>query len=134
MKLLIENLLNSTWIKCLLSLLVGAVIASLLIFKYSDFAKKCEVVVLVREELLLLEKARVGADDKQPLFFGLMGEKLQIVIERIVAQYEGKRVKILYANYGGITGENVRSISKEVHGEIIKILEQDAKKQNEVVK
>ena len=104
-------------------LIVGLLIGSMLTLKYADHAGRSHVVYIAREELLNLEKERIRASGEKDLFFGMIGNELQKLIEETVMAYKSRRVKIIYSSYGGITGSDVRSISGEVHAKIIQILQ-----------
>ena len=95
-------------------LIVGLLIGSMLTLKYADHAG---------EELLNLEKERIRASGEKDLFFGMIGNELQKLIEETVMAYKSRRVKIIYSSYGGIVGRDVRSISGEVHAKIIQTLQ-----------
>lgn len=104
-------------------LIVGLVLGSMLTLKYADHAGRAEVVYIAREELLNLEKERIRASGEKDLFFGMIGNELQRLIEETVMTYKNRRVKIIYSSYGGIVGRDVRSISGEVHAKIIQTLQ-----------
>jgi hypothetical protein len=115
-----------------LFLISGLVLGSMLTLKYADHAGRSEIVFIAREELLNLEKERIKNTGEKDLFFGMMGAGLQKLIEESVMSYKGNKVKILYSSYGGIVGEDVRSISKEVHAKIIKTLQARGVKKDDV--
>jgi len=100
----------------------------MLTLKYADHAGRAEVVYIAREELLNLEKERIRASGEKDLFFGMIGNELQKLIEETVMAYKSRRVKIIYSSYGGITGSDVRSISGEVHAKIIQTLQSKSNK------
>ena len=104
-------------------LIIGLLIGSMLTLKYADHAGRAEVVYIAREELLNLEKERIRASGEKDLFFGMIGNELQKLIEETVMTYKNRRVKIIYSSYGGIVGRDVRSISGEVHAKIIQTLQ-----------
>ena len=104
-------------------LIVGLLIGSMLTLKYADHAGRVEVVYIAREELLNLEKERIRASGEKDLFFGMIGNELQKLIEETVMAYKSRQVKIIYSSYGGIVGQDVRSISGEVHAKIIQTLQ-----------
>ena len=109
-------------------LIVGLVLGSMLTLKYADHAGRSHVVYIAREELLNLEKERIRASGEKDLFFGMIGNELQKLIEETVMAYKSRRVKIIYSSYGGITGSDVRSISGEVHAKIIQTLQSKSNK------
>jgi hypothetical protein len=104
-------------------LISGLVLGSILTLKYSDHAGRTEIVFIAREELLNLEKERIKQTGEKDLFFGMIGTDLQKLIEEAVMPYRGKKVKILYSSYAGLIGQDVTSISKEVHTKIIQTLQ-----------
>lgn len=111
-------------------LIVGLLIGSMLTLKYADHAGRAEVAYIAREELLNLEKERIRASGEKDLFFGMIGNELQKLIEETVMAYKSRRVKIIYSSYGGITGSDVRSISGEVHAKIIQTLQSKNNKED----
>ena len=111
-------------------LIVGLVLGSMLTLKYADHAGRSHVVYIAREELLNLEKERIRASGEKDLFFGMIGNELQKLIEETVMAYKSRQVKIIYSSYGGITGSDVRSISGEVHAKIIQTLQSKSTKRD----
>jgi hypothetical protein len=111
-------------------LIVGVLIGSMLTLKYADHAGRSHVVYIAREELLNLEKERIRASGEKDLFFGMIGNELQKLIEETVMAYKSRQVKIIYSSYGGITGSDVRSISGEVHAKIIQTLQSKSNKED----
>ena len=111
-------------------LIVGLVLGSMLTLKYADHAGRSHVVYIAREELLNLEKERIRASGEKDLFFGMIGNELQKLIEETVMTHKNRRVKIIYSSYGGITGSDVRSISGEVHAKIIQTLQSKSNKED----
>lgn len=109
-------------------LISGLLIGSMLTLKYADHAGRSHVVYIAREELLNLEKERIRASGEKDLFFGMIGNELQKLIEETVMAYKNRRVKIIYSSYGGIFGRDVRSISGEVHAKIIQTLQSKSNK------
>ena len=109
-------------------LIVGLLIGSMLTLKYADHAGRSHVVYIAREELLNLEKERIRASGEKDLFFGMIGNELQKLIEETVMAYKSRQVKIIYSSYGGIVGQDVRSISGEVHAKIIQTLQSKSNK------
>ena len=109
-------------------LIVGLVLGSMLTLKYADHAGRSHVVYIAREELLNLEKERIRESGEKDLFFGMIGNELQKLIEETVMAYKSRQVKIIYSSYGGITGSDVRSISGEVHAKIIQTLQSKSNK------
>ena len=111
-------------------LIIGLLIGSMLTLKYADHAGRTKVVYIAREELLNLEKERIRASGEKDLFFGMIGNELQKLIEETVMTYKNRRVKIIYSSYGGIVGQDVRSISGEVHAKIIQTLQSKNNKED----
>ncbi|NDB86402.1 MAG: hypothetical protein EB127_27445 [Alphaproteobacteria bacterium] len=111
-------------------LIVGLLIGSMLTLKYADHAGRTKVVYIAREELLNLEKERIRASGEKDLFFGMIGNELQKLIEETVMTHKNRRVKIIYSSYGGIVGQDVRSISGEVHAKIIQTLQSKSNKED----
>ena len=80
-------------------LISGLLIGSMLTLKYADHAGRSHVVYIAREELLNLEKERIRASGEKDLFFGMIGNELQKLIEETAMAYKSRRVKIIYSNY-----------------------------------
>ena len=80
--------------------------------------KQVKVSYISRSEILEFEKQRIekeALEDKQ-LFFGMPDEAV-----RIIEEYRNKHsgtYKIVLITDGGVYGDQVRSMSKEVYGEI----------------
>ena len=113
----------------LLMFIAFIVLLSIFFFVGSRHAvKNMQVLYISQAEILNIEKARIAnnpASDKQ-LFFG----KPEMAIKYIEqAQNQmSKEGGLVLLTDSKIYGRNVRSISKEVHEEIIKNLEQLAER------
>lgn len=114
-------------------LIIGFLLGICIVSSIIDVASVCEVAFVSREELLNLEKERIKEAKKvkltekeesreKELFFGASSNDLEAAIIKAVAKHKGQRVKIIYTTYGGVTGDKVYSISKEVHEDVIKVL------------
>ena len=113
----------------LLMFIAFIVLLSIFFFVGSRYAvKNMQVLYISQAEILNIEKVRIAnnpASDKQ-LFFG----KPEMAIKYIEqAQNQmSKEGGLVLLTDSKIYGRNVRSISKEVHEEIIKNLEQLAER------
>ena len=106
-----------------------AILISVSFFAGSRYGiKNMQVLYISQAEILNIEKVRIAntpASDKQ-LFFG----KPEMAI-KYIEQAQNQRSKeggLVLLTDSKIYGRNVRSISKEVHEEIIKNLEQLAER------
>lgn len=104
-----------------------AILIGISFFAGSRYAvKNMQVLYISQAEILNIEKARIAnnpASDKQ-LFFG----KPEMAIKYIeqVQNQMSKNTRLVLLTDSKIYGRNVRSISKEVHEDIIKNLAQPA--------
>lgn len=99
-----------------IGLIFGALVAMLLI--NSDI----EILYISQDELIDLEKSRVEqrANRKGAELFNGQVERSIGLIENIAKSYETSSSKVVFSR-GSVNGDNVRSISNEVH---IKLLEE----------
>lgn len=81
-----------------------------------------EVVYVAEDELIELENARVKNDrlQQRQLFFGQIEQAVKLATELSGAQ-QNHLTKVVYSR-SLVTGKNVRSISRQVHQQIIEKL------------
>ena len=100
----------------LIGLICGAFVSILLI------SSDIEILYISQDELIDLEKSRVEqmANRKGAELFNGQVERSIGLIENIAKSYETSSSKVVFSR-GSVNGNNVRSISNEVH---IKLLEE----------
>jgi len=91
---------------------------------FGDMASFCKIYYVSQKEILELEKERVKDSAEESLFFG-QTEKVMDLIKTSASKYKGLRSKIIYTTDGGVSGQGLHSISKEIHGWIIERLKAD---------
>lgn len=117
-------------------LLIAGIIGYNLFPKIGAVAKYCHLEYISQDELIGLERKRIVAepsktkDDKsQSIFYGNTKEAIKI-ISRLASERQTRNNKVLLTS-GLIQSDNVKSITEEVHSQVIKEL---SNKQNEAPK
>ena len=112
----------------LITFLLGGLIGYYAFYRVGPIAQVCDISYVSYDEIMALERKRIEdlkfADNDKSLFFGRAKE----VIARITAianNYRSNKTKVILTS-GSIRGNNVRSISSEVHGKIIAELKGDS--------
>lgn len=111
--------------KTILRILIAFIVLPVIAFYVGNIyaTRNMQVLYISQAEILAIEKARIAdepASDKQ-LFFGRPETAIKY-IEQAQSRRSKNGVLVLLTD-SKIYGTRVRSISKEVHGEIIKNLE-----------
>ena len=87
-------------------------------------AENCIIKYVSQEEIMELEKARVGQDkinpNQQNLFFGKPEEAASIAL-KLSKRYENRNTRVIYS-VSKIFSKRAQSISWQVHEEIIRQL------------
>lgn len=113
------NLKNTKSWKILASGIMGALIGGSYMSNHQD---NCRILYVAQDELMALEQERVKGEnlsDRQ-LFFGNTEEAVRLATS-LPKDHESHNTKVIYS-MSSVTGENVHSISKEIHQEIIENL------------
>ena len=106
----------------LMGLVVGLVIGFTLATKTMQVADNCQILYVAEDELMALENDRVKAEavDLRQLFFGKIAQAVRLAVE-VPKSYQNRTTKVVYS-MSSIVGQNVKSISKEIHRQIIEEL------------
>ena len=104
----------------ILSFLLGAISCWLLQFTKS--AQDIQIIYLSQDEIIELENQRINEQklENRQMFFGELDSAIKLATT-IPQSYQNSSTKLVYS-MGVVSGKNVRSISKEVHQQIIKEL------------
>lgn len=101
----------------LLAFILGAMSCWLL--QCSKSAQDIQIVYVSQDEIIELENQRIKEqklEDRQ-MFFGELDSAVKLATN-IPQSYQNRSTKLVYS-MGVVSGKNVRSISKEVHEQII---------------
>ena len=106
----------------LMGLVVGLAIGFTLATKTMQVADNCQILYVAEDELMALENDRVKAEavDLRQLFFGKIAQAVRLAVE-VPKSYQNRTTKVVYS-MSSIVGQNVKSISKEIHRQIIEEL------------
>jgi hypothetical protein len=104
----------------ILSFLLGVISCWLLQFTKS--AQDIQIIYLSQDEIIELENQRINEQklENRQMFFGELDSAIKLATT-IPQSYQNSSTKLVYS-MGVVSGKNVRSISKEVHQQIIKEL------------
>jgi hypothetical protein len=120
----------------LVSILLGVGIGWLGFLLFGDIGNQCKIMYVSQKEILKLEKERVSKELKEAkinqqqknqqtkesnLFFGQINQAIELINEE-AQKYKDKRTKVIFAADEFITGEEVISISRQVHQNVIENL------------
>ncbi|WP_375326482.1 hypothetical protein [Candidatus Tisiphia endosymbiont of Nemotelus uliginosus] len=81
-------------------------------------AANTRVLYVSQKEILQLEQVRVEAEQEASLFFGKISQALG-EIQVVAKNYQNRRSKVIFVADELVTGDNVHSISKQVHRQMI---------------
>lgn len=103
----------------LIGMIFGAFISMFMINLNSDI----EILYISQDELIDLEKNRIelAKNSKDLELFNGEVERAIGLIEDIAKSYHGSNSKVVFSR-GPVNGDNVRSISQEVHAMLIRVL------------
>lgn len=88
---------------------------------YKEYLQSRKTVYYIsKNEILNLEKKRIGKNSKEQLFFGKIEEAFD-VIESEATDLEDAGNIVVFSE-GSVTGKNTKSLSKKIHHKIIEIL------------
>ncbi len=110
--------------------IIGGVISWLVTSKFVNIAQQCKIVYVSQDEIIELENNRIKQEllEKRQMFFGEVTEALNLVT-KLPKSYRNRTTKVVYS-MGLVSGNNVRSISKEVHQQVIEELLKKKKGKN----
>ena len=103
----------------MISALIGLLIGTLYT---STLQKTCNVLYVSQEEIMELKQERIKGEDltNRQMFFDNIDEAVRLATS-LPKAYENRTTRVVYS-MGSVSGENVHSISKEIHQEIIRLL------------
>lgn len=109
----------------LVVLCIGGLMGFTIASKTMAVADNCQIYYVAEDELMALENDRVKAEavDLRQLFFGKIAEAVRLAAEMPQA-YQNRTTKVVYS-MSSIVGPNVKSISKEIHRQIIEKLSKE---------
>lgn len=116
----IISLISGEWIKYLGCMVIGGLVG--LVISNVLNHKEYQVMYISQEELLKLEGERIAKEQAKELFYGKVDKAAELAVE-IGKNYDeqaakGKVTKVVYS-LGAVSGNNVHSLSKEVHKQIV---------------
>jgi len=90
---------------------------------FIDIASKVRILYVAEDELMELENARVQNEklDNRQFFFGRTEEAVSLATS-LPKSYQNRKTRVIYS-MSSVKGQNVRSISAEIHKQIIAALE-----------
>lgn len=112
--------------KKLLVIVTSGIIGACLGFMYTNGSSfnvdNCRILYVAEDELIELEQVRVQNDDlnSRQLFFGEIAKAVNLVTT-LPKAYQSPTIRVVYST-SSVRGENVTSISSEIHEKIIKEL------------
>ena len=114
-------------LQMVISVILGVGIGATLTWNYLPIADNCKIVYVSQDELMELEQKRIKQDnlDKKQLFFGEV-EKAVTLATQLPKTYHDRTTKVVYS-MGAVSGNNVKSISNEIHEKIVKELKEQQK-------
>ena len=112
--------------KKILVIVTSAVIGACVMLVYTEKLganNNYHILYVAEDELMSLEEARVKNDDPstRQLFFGEIEKAVSLAVSLPKTYQNGKNL-VVYS-MSSVKGENVRSISSEIHAKIISELE-----------
>jgi hypothetical protein len=115
----IISLISAEWIKYLGCMIIGGLVG--LVISNVLNHKEYQIAYISQEELLKFEAERIAKEQTKELFFGKVDKAAELAVE-IGKNYEqaakDKVTKVVYS-LGAVSGNNVYSLSKEVHKQIV---------------
>ena len=116
--------------KKILVIITSAVIGACIMLVYTEKLgtnNNYHILYVAEDELMSLEEARVKNDDPshRQLFFGEIEKAVSLAVSLPKTYQNGKNL-VIYS-MSSVKGENVRSISSEIHAKIISELQKENK-------
>jgi hypothetical protein len=120
--------------KKILVIITSAIIGACLTLVYTEklgVNNNYHILYVAEDELMSLEEARVKNDDpsRRQLFFGEIEKAVSLAVSLPKTYQNGKNL-VVYS-MSSVKGENVRSISSEIHAKIISELQKEDKTRGE---
>lgn len=98
--------------------LLGIGLGWLSFLLFGDMAANSRVLYVSQKEILQLEKERIAGTEEESLFFGKISQALG-EMQVLAKNYQNRRSKVIFVADEFVTGDNVHSISKQVHRQVI---------------
>ena len=116
--------------KKILAIVTSAVIGACIMLVYTEKLganNNYHILYVAEDELMSLEETRVKNDDPstRQLFFGEIEKAVSLAVSLPKTYQNGKNL-VIYS-MSSVKGENVRSISSEIHAKIISELQKENK-------
>jgi len=116
---MVKKILTMPALTSLILLMFGAGIGVSLMFNMLPIAANCNIIYVAQDEIMAFEQARIESDQlaDQQLFYGEIEQAVKLATE-LPKQYQNRDTKLVYS-MNSVSGDNVKSISKEIHQAII---------------
>ena len=117
--------MNMRLMQLIMSVIIGGVISYGMTIQLMPIADKVEILYVSQDEIMDYENARVKKEklEERHLFYGEVEKAIKLATS-IPRSYQNRSTKVVYS-IGIVSGDGVRSISREVYQRIIKELESD---------
>ncbi len=124
---MVKKILTMPALTSLILLIFGAGIGASLMFNMLPIAANCNIIYVAQDEIMAFEQARVENEQlaDQQLFYGEIEQAVKLATE-LPKQYQNRDTKLVYS-MNSVSGDNVKSISKEIHQAIIARLKEQKK-------
>ena len=115
-------------VRMVIAALIGLGIGSMSVWQFSPIASRCQILYVAQDEIIKLENERTAHLDPshRELFFGEIDKAVSLATS-LPKTYENKVTKVVYS-MSAVSGDKVRSISKEIHQQIILELSKNVKR------
>ena len=102
--------------------IIGGIISYMITMQLKPIADKVQILYVAQDEIMELENQRLKREklEDRQLFYGRVEEAVNLAAN-LPKAYKNSMTKVVYS-MGEVKGENVRSISHEIHEQIIKSL------------
>jgi len=110
------------------ALMFGVIVGVIFTKQFSNYADNCQIKYVSQDELMALEQERIKLEplESRQLFFDKATEAAKLAAS-LPKAFEDKTTLVIYST-GPVSGKNVKSISREVHKEIIAELTKEGAK------
>lgn len=106
-----------------LGILIGAISVCIYFLYFADIKQMVTFKYISQDELLTLEKSRIKSQENNNIFFGKPDRAVELTIQ-LIKQHENRKTRVLLTE-SSIIGDNVESISREIHSQVIKRLQNE---------
>ena len=106
----------------IMSAIIGGLISYVITTQLMPIADKVQILYVAQDEIMAYENERLREEklEDRQLFYGAVEQAVNLAAS-LPKAYQNRMTKIVYS-MGEIKGENVRSISREIHKQIIREL------------